>query len=293
MHKSTPILLSVTVLLILSMACALAGVPAPTQDINSLGTAIMGTMVSAATQTGMTGFPVDLVDTPTPAHTFTPQLQTASPTVTSSPLPVFTATPAVPQASVSVATNCRLGPGKVYDRVATLQVGQLAEVVGRNAVSNYWYIRTPGESSGFCWLWGEYATVTGNLTILPVYTPPPTPTPMPAFEAVYAGWETCTGWWVEIELSNTGGLAFESISLNLRDTTNDMVVSTYADAFTDVNGCFESSSREVLNPGAKRTVSTPAFLYDPRGHELRATITLCSKDGQNGMCLTQNIRFTP
>jgi hypothetical protein len=293
MRKSTPILLSIAVLLILSLACAVSGVPAPTQDINSLGTAIMGTMMSAATQTAAAGFPVGLVDTSTPTQTFTPELPTVNPTATSSPMPIFTATSVVPQISVSVATNCRVGPGKIYDRVGALQVGQVAEVVGRNAVSNYWYIRNPSESNEFCWLWGEYATVTGNLAALPVYTPPPTPTPMPDFEAAYDGWETCTGWWVEIELSNTGGLAFESMSMTVRDATNEMVVSMYADNFTDVNGCFESSVKEVLNPGAKRTVSAPAFLYDPRGHDLRATLTLCSKDGQNGMCLTESIRFTP
>lgn len=293
MRKSAPILLSVTVLLVVSLACGLPGVPAPTQDINSLSTAVMQTMVSAATQTGMAVVPIDILDTATPGFSFTPEPPTLSPTATLSPTPVFTATPLVPMISVSVPTNCRVGPGKVYDRVGALLVGQMAEVVGRNPTGNYWYIRNPSRSEGYCWLWGEYATVTGNFAVLPVYTPPPTPTPMPAFQAAYDGWETCTGWWVDIELTNTGGLAFESISLTVRDTTNDVVVSMYSDSFTDLDGCFDTASRDVLNPGASRTVSAPAFLYDPRGHELRATVTLCSRDGQNGTCLTESIRFTP
>ncbi len=41
------------------------------------------------------------------------------------------------------------------------------------------------------------------------------------------------------------------------------------------------------------TVSAPAFAYDPSGHKLRATITLCSRDEQNGMCITESIKFTP
>ena len=65
MRSSTPILLSVTILLIVSLACAWTGVPAPTQDISSLGTAVMETMVSASTQTAMAGFPIGLVDTAT------------------------------------------------------------------------------------------------------------------------------------------------------------------------------------------------------------------------------------
>jgi hypothetical protein len=290
MRKPTPILLSVTVFVIVSLACAVTNVPAPTEDINSLGTAVMATMVSAATQTALAVIPVDMVDTATTMPTFTPMF---TPTVTLTPSPVFTPTAVVPLVSVSVATNCRVGPGKVYDRVGALMVGEVAEVVGRNEAGNYWYIRNPRQSNGLCWLWGEYATVTGNFASLPVYTPPPTPTPMAAFQASYDGLESCTGWWVDIEVANTGGIAFESMSLTIGDTTSDVVMTAYVDEFTDLDGCFDSSSRESLNPGSTRTVSAPAFTYDPRGHRLRAILTLCSRDGLNGTCVTREIAFTP
>src|SRR6266516_3879018 len=141
MKKSTPILLSVTVLLIASLACALP--TAPTQDVNAMETAIMQTMVSAVTQTAVAIIPVAIMDSP--VATFTPELPTATqtPTATLSPTPIFTFTPLVPQISVSMATNCRVGPGKVYDRVGALLVGQVAEVVGRDLYGNYWYIRNP------------------------------------------------------------------------------------------------------------------------------------------------------
>jgi hypothetical protein len=290
MRKPTPILLSVSVFVIVSLACAVTNVPAPTEDINSLGTAVMATMVSAATQTALAVIPVDMVDTATTMPTFTPMF---TPTVTLTPSPVFTPTAVVPLVSVSVATNCRVGPGKVYDRVGALMVGEVAEVVGRNEAGNYWYIRNPRQSNGLCWLWGEYATVTGNFASLPVYTPPPTPTPMAAFQASYDGLESCTGWWVDIEVANTGGIAFESMSLTIGDTTSDVVMTAYVDEFTDLDGCFDSSSRESLNPGSTRTVSAPAFTYDPRGHRLRAILTLCSRDGLNGTCVTREIAFTP
>jgi hypothetical protein len=291
MKKSTPILLSVTVLLIFSLACAISGVPAPTQDLNALGTSVMETMISGATGTALAGFPVAVVDTPTPGPTFTPSV---TPTATLSPTPVFTSTPVIPLISVSVATNCRVGPGKVYDRVGALLVGQTAEVAGRNLNGNYWYIRNPNQSNGFCWLWGEYATVTGNFAALPVYTPPPTPTPMPDFAADYDGLETCNnGWWADIELTNTGGISFESISMTVRDTDTDIVVSMYTDVFHDIDGCSGTDTRERLNPGASHVVSGPVFTYNPTGHTLRATITLCSRDGQNGMCITESIKFKP
>jgi hypothetical protein len=293
MKKSTPILLLVTVLLTVSLACTVSGVPAPTQDINALGTAIMQTMIVAATQTSAAGFPVAIEDTVTPAlvsPTFTPSL---TPSATLSPTPAFTSTPAIPLISVSVPTNCRVGPGKVYDRVGALLIGQTAEVVGRNLTGNYWYIRNPNQSNRFCWLWGEYASVTGNFGVLPVFTPPPTPTPIPDFEADYGGLETCAGWWVDLKLTNTGGVSFESVSVTVRDTETDIVVSMYTDVFHDIDGCTDTFTKDRLNPGDSQTVSTAAFTYNPTGHELRATVTLCSWDGQNGMCITESIKLTP
>jgi hypothetical protein len=218
-------------------------------------------------------------------------LPTLTPTETLTPTAAFTSTPLIPQISVSVPTNCRIGPGKVYDRGGALLVGEVAEVVGRDPIGNYWYIRNPDQPNGFCWLWGEYATLTGNTSILPVYTPPPTP--MPNFDAFYEGKDTCVGWWVDIELENAGGISFESISLSVRDMATDIVVSMYADNFTDIDGCLGSSTQDALNPGSSCTVSAPAFAYDPSGHQLRATITLCSGNGSVGVRTTEVIKFTP
>lgn len=295
MRKSSFILISI--LLLLAQACA-PGLPAPTEDLNFLGTAVMSTMIAGATQTAVSGITPTSLISPSPLATFTPEFPTATFTATVSPTPVFTSTPVftatstVPLVSVSVATNCRVGPGRAYDRVGALLVGQTAEVIGRNQVSNYWYIREPTRSVN-CWLWGEYATVTGNFAALPVFTPPPTPTPMPAFDADYDGLETCTGWWVDVNLLNNGGLTFESVSLTVRDLDTNAVTSMIADNFTNLNGCSGSGSRDRLNPGEDRTVSSSAFTYDPRGHDLRATITLCSRDGLSGTCITEVINFTP
>lgn len=104
----------------------------------------------------------------------TATLATATPLLTSTP--GFTSTPSVPTVTVSQNTNCRTGPGTEYDLVGGLLVGQSAEVVGKNSASGYWIIRTPG-SSGTCWLWGQFATVSGNVAGLQEYAVPPTPTP--------------------------------------------------------------------------------------------------------------------
>lgn len=296
MRKPTPILLSVAVLLILSLACGLPttlpGIPvtAPSLDPNAIGTVIILTMESALTQTARAFVPVQIVDTATPP--FTPE-PTLSATATLSPTPLFTPTPLVPMVSVSVDTNCRVGPGQAYQRVGALLIGEAAEVYGRNPTGRYWYIANPNDDGNFCWLWGEYASVSGNISALPIYTPPPTPTPPPSFEAAYDGLETCAGWWVDLQLTNTSSFTFKSIAISVRDTSTDRDISLYADRFTAIDDCVSSRTEDTLDPGESLTVSTPAFAYDPRGHKLRATITLCSAPGQNGTCVTKVIKFSP
>jgi hypothetical protein len=293
-----PVLLSVTVLLLVSLACtgsAVPGTSAPTQDLNFLQTAIASTMSAGASQTAVVSIPPTVIGSPTPWPTFTPvpPLPSFTPSATLSPIPLFTSTFTVPYISVSVATNCRTGPGKVYERVGALLVGEVAEVFGRTANGEYWYIRNPRNSNGFCWLWGQYATLTGNFAALPVFTPPPTPTPMPDFTAVFTRPERCNNsWWVDIRLNNTGGMVFQSISLTVRDLRTNVVLSLSSDVFENINGCTSRASRDALPPGASRVVSGPAFTYNPLGHKLRARITLCAREGEKGTCITKPINFT-
>jgi len=290
MLKLNPALYAVVVLSIAALACTSQTVSISTPDTNLVSTTVAQTIVAGLTQTALPLIPdtgVDLTDT------FTPAPPTLTPTATLSPTPIFTSTPLVPQIMVSVATNCRVGPGKVYDRVGALLVGEVAEVFGKDATGMYWYIRNPDSGPEYCWLWGQYASFAGNLAALPIYTPPPTPTPIPAFDAVYSGLETCSGWWVDIKLTNTGTLAFESVSIALRDIATDTVLAMSADKFTNNDGCSNSSSKDALDPGTNRVVSLPAFNYDPTGHALRATITVCSNNGISGTCVSKVITFTP
>jgi hypothetical protein len=73
----------------------------------------------------------------------------------------------------------------------------------------------------------------------------------------------------------------------------DTDLSLYAEDFTARDGCHNSSTKDVLNPGERFTVSTSAFAEDPDGHKMRASITLCSAAGQKGTCVTKVIKFTP
>lgn len=103
----------------------------------------------------------------------TPQF---TPTPGPSSTPEFTPTPSVPQVTVSVNTNCRTGPSTQYDNIDSLLVGQTGTVVGKNSPTGYWIINRLN-GSGTCWLFPQYATVSGNTANLPEYPVPPTPTP--------------------------------------------------------------------------------------------------------------------
>jgi hypothetical protein len=98
---------------------------------------------------------------------------------------------------------------------------------------------------------------------------------------------------VDLKLENTGGVAFTSLTLTVRDTVTNISQTLYSDSFTDNNGCSESFTKDSLNPGSNRILSSTPFTYDPTGHLLRATITLCSNPGQSGTCVTEVIEFTP
>ena len=279
-----------SVLLIATQACA-PRATTPNPDV--IKTSIAQTL--AAIQTSGPGIPITGQESPTPTFSPVPTV-TQTPTATLSPTPLFTSTAVVPQISVSVSTNCRVGPGLAYERVGGLLVGETAEVVGRDAFGDYWIIRNPDRNGTFCWLWGKYATVTGDTGALPLYTPPPTPTPAPNFVISYSGPGSCAtsgNKWVELALENTGGITFRSLVMNVTDTVTGTNLSLYSDNFIDRDGCSAGEDQGDLDPGDTLIVSSPNFTYDPTGHRIRARVTVCSELGQSGTCRTQTFDFIP
>ncbi len=130
----------------------------------------------AQTQAGM-GEGEVAATTAVPNTEMVPPTETVTPTVTLTATETLTQTLSSPQAQVDVNTNCRRGPGELYDIVGALTVGVTGNVVGRYQAGDYWIINNPS-GSGDCWIWGYYATVEGPLESLPYYTQPPTPTPV-------------------------------------------------------------------------------------------------------------------
>ena len=208
--------------------------------------------------------------------------------------PVFTDTASVVMVTVSANTNCRTGPGEPYDLIGILVKGKPAEVVGRAADGGSWIIRWPDNPSRTCWLWSQYASVTGNGQALPVVIPPPTPTPSGSFKVVYYSTETCKGQWAfKVKITNNGSTTWESNRFNATDTSTGKNVNVDRDYFIRYDGCSLVELPSKLNPGEVGFMTSEAFNKSPYGHTISATIRLCSKDGLSGICVEKTISFTP
>ena len=135
--------------------------------------------------------------TPTPdnTNTFTPTetiivTETATPEPPSPTSPPATVTSSAepnkktvddksddnPSIKVSITTNCRTGPGVSYPKLSALFAGKTVPLIGRDKYYTYYIIKDPGRTGRDCWLWGYYATTTGNTKNLKIYTAPGQPT---------------------------------------------------------------------------------------------------------------------
>ena len=288
--KRHPFLAFVAILIMTVLACVQPGAPAaPAMDPNAMNTSIAQTIAARQTEA--------VLNNP-PTATFTPAPET--PTSTAEPTlsltPEFTATSEIPMISVSQDTNCRVGPGSIYPRVGIFLVGDTTEILGREAKGEYWYIRNPDVADNgveFCWVWGEYATTSGNLLPLLFLSPPP-PAAL-TFDLTFEKMETCNNWWADFKLVNKGGELFRSVSITLTDTDTSPVtiVAQSANGFTNNDGCGSPVVRETLVSGAAVTISSPQFAYNPTGHKLIAKISVCTENDQQGTCIMQEINFTP
>jgi len=138
-----------------------------------------------------------------------------------------------PTVTVSIATNCRTGPGQAYPSIFGLPVGQSAEVVGKNTSTNYWIIKIPN-GAGTCWLWGQYATVTGDTSTLPTVAIPPTPTPTITPTPKVTATPTATTAVAPAAPSNTNAVLLACVTNNFVQTLT--VTVTWADNSSNETG---------------------------------------------------------
>jgi len=92
--------------------------------------------------------------------------------------PAATVTKAGPMLSVHPGgepqINVRSGPGRNYDIVGILVVGQWVPALGRTPGGDWIQIAYPGAPGGVAWVYAYLTDITGEL---PLIEPPPTSTP--------------------------------------------------------------------------------------------------------------------
>jgi hypothetical protein len=166
-------------LLLAGLACQLpagtSGQVDPTVLAQALIDANNATVVAGLTQTA----PLPAPESPVEAE------GTATPTETAT---LAATIPTSPSALLTENTHCRTGPLAVHDLVITYLNGQLLDILGKNAAGDYWFVANPNNSSANCWLWGRYAQVSGDTSLVPVFTPPPSPTPAWLWAGTWTIW---------------------------------------------------------------------------------------------------------
>ncbi len=228
--------------------------------------------------------------------------------------PSFTLPPSLTPTLVGVwltvleNTNCRSGPGSIYDWVTLVKAGQMAEAVARNPVNDYFYVHNPNSAGNYCWLWSKYSSISGNITILPVFTAQPTPTPKvtPTFTTApadlsvsYVGVENCPPQYAfSFKIKNTGSVVWQSYKLVIVDTTDATTFTHEDDLFKGVSGCDFSVAQGDLTNGEESyiaNVNPGQFNYNPAGigHTYQVTITVYANDGRTGTAVSKLLTLSP
>ncbi len=161
--RTRQVLLGCLVALLLLAACQGQGTVPAAANTEATLQALVATQMAAQALT-----PVGAAG---PTSAAPPATPTPGPTAMLPPSPTPSPTLGPPMLTVRVVTRCRQGPGKAFPQVGAVQVGQTVPVVGR--WGEYWVVTLPGGVA--CWVWGRYATVTGDVNRVPLLTPPPTP----------------------------------------------------------------------------------------------------------------------
>lgn len=309
--KNTRPIAILSIVLILLSACNLPGTTSnPPPAITAVGADVIYTAAAQTLAVQLTanaptpGLPTDTpgaevavveaTNTPLISPTFTEAPATETPIFTNTP--IFTATSSNPMITASMPTNCRTGTGTNYPRVGSLVVGQVAEVIGRNSSSTWWYIANPSNPGGFCWIWGETTSVTGNASALQVMTPPPPPVTSTSdsdskFSASFADTHKCSGdKYAYFKVTNNGGKDLESASVKIKDETDGDTLSSDSSNKPFLSGTGDCSGEDVLEAGESAYVAG-LIGSGNSDHQAKAGIYLCSKDDLEGSCTNIVVKF--
>lgn len=222
-----------------------------------------------------------------PQDTATEAPPPPSPTATLEPTVPSTPTPYV---MVSGNTNCRVGPGSVYDWLYTYLTGAEALVLGKSADEAFWFTSDQNGVVPDCWLWGKYATPVGDTSLVPIFTPPPTPTPSPDFAVSYevsdCGAGSC---WLWFKVDNTGSVKWESVLVYAKNLVTSDVAVNVSNTFLD--GIMGSDIANIPAGGTGYTHSER--LPNPSGNTVDIYVIVCEKDNLTELCQARHLTANP
>jgi len=172
------------ILMLASLACGVSAPAGGAATPDLLGTTVARTLAAltaAASSPGLGAaatptFTASAVVSPAPSVTSTPKIP-----ATATVVPGIATTSSGPQNSlVTTSTLCWLGPGKIYEVSSTIQKGTRVELLGRGDISGWWIVRNPKYHDP-CWMPDKYLQIDAgvNVSALPIFTTPFTPTPTP------------------------------------------------------------------------------------------------------------------
>lgn len=276
MKNIAPITLATLMLLALNLACNFPGVE------------------EAATATEIAEPIEEVPPNISEAEAMEPTTQTVqsnTPTIT----PTYT--PDIPMVRVTRNTNCRTGWGSDYDLVHILSVGEEAEIVARSSNPDYVVIEVPGSPGRDCWLWMEYAQVTGSTEGLPEATPPPTRTPEPTatpdfnFTASAVGISSCgPGESMFLRITNIGASDIESYYASVTNQDTSETVTNQSNTFGQTPNCI-TASVPAIPPGSSAYTAVN-FSAPIAGARIVGSVEACTGDGMGGVCRTRPITLT-
>jgi hypothetical protein len=225
--------------------------------------------------------------TPLPTE---PPAATATPTIVATLANTPTLVPTGQTAVINENTNCRSGPSANYDLIVTFMSGDTAKIVSRTNVDGYILVEDPNHPGQSCWLWTQYVTINGDLSSLPVATAPP---PVLNYTVGFTGIQKCSTYVLEFKVVNTATKPLQAYTIVAKDLTSHSQQTSSGTAFDQVKSCVVTQSIDYLDPGKSGYAYASDFTYDPKGHSIEATITICSHNDMTGACVTKVVKFTP
>ncbi len=241
---------------------------------------------------------VKVTDTLAPSATPTESVPTETATVeateTLTPLPTDSPTPEPVTAEVARESNCRIGPAGNYALVATYKIGQKLEILGKDLGNGYIFVKNPDKPEEQCYMLASSATIIGDLSVLPKFTPPPSPTAGVSFKATFKKFDICKGSnFALFIIENTSSLPYRSAYIKVTDLKTNKSVEQVVSAFDLYVGCVLAKNIAPLDPGGSGYLTSPPLPPGATNDKLRAVIQVCTEKALQGFCIIQSVDIKP